>query len=409
MTIILGLLFAGQAAAQAPALTLDRATELFLERNVEIEAARFRVERARAERIAARMRPNPSLTIAMENLSVRGSVQFEDLYELSATYSDTIERGGKRRLRESVAAFTLTAAEQALNDVLRQKTGELQRAFFEALLAQRILDAEMSNRDTLDQIVRLNTDRLEAGAISEGELLKTRLERARADSAVRQAQLGQARAMIQLLEKLEEPDLGVRAVAGSFDTPLLERAEVSLSSLRERAMTTRPDLNAARSERDLAAERIALERARSAPDLMPYAGYKRIGSNHTVMFGLTIPLSTRNRNEGGVARAVGDEKVARGQIEVARNRVAVDVEMAYRAYEGARDQVIVFRDQLVRQATEAETIALAAYEEGATDLLGVLEAQRTRLEVEKEYLDRQCDLRLSLIDLELAVGERIQP
>jgi cobalt-zinc-cadmium efflux system outer membrane protein len=134
-----------------------------------------------------------------------------------------------------------------------------------------------------------------------------------------------------------------------------------------------------------------------------------VGPNNTLTFGVTIPLAVRNRNEGGVARASGDEKVGRGEIEVVRNRVAVDVELAFRTYEASRSQVALFRDRLIGGADEAQTIALAAYEEGATELLSLLEAQRTRLEIQKEYLQKQFEYRASILDLELAIGERIQP
>jgi cobalt-zinc-cadmium efflux system outer membrane protein len=405
-TLYVLLTAAINAAAQAP-LTIERATELFLERNVEIQAARFRVDRARAEQIAARLRPNPVVTVTMENFSVSGDIPFDRIYEVGATYTETIETGGKRKLRQSVAGLTLTVAEAQFSDVLRQKTGELQRSFYEALLAQQIVGVERSNRDTIDQVVRLNTARFENGAIAEGELLKVRLEHVRADSVFRQAELAQARAMIHLLEKLEEPDLDIRALAGSFEAPL--KMDLSLPLLRERAFANRPDLKAARSEIDLAQERVSLERAKGKPDLSPFVGYKRVGPNNTLTFGVTIPLAVRNRNEGGVARASGDEKVGRGEIEVVRNRVAVDVELAFRTYEASRSQVALFRDRLIGGADEAQTIALAAYEEGATELLSLLEAQRTRLEIQKEYLQKQFEYRASILDLELAIGERIQP
>ena len=95
----------------APTLTLSRVVSLYIERNLELQAERYRLERTRADSIAARMRPNPGLSIAAENLKVSGPVPARRLYEVGATYSETIERGGKRKLREQVAAGTISAAE----------------------------------------------------------------------------------------------------------------------------------------------------------------------------------------------------------------------------------------------------------------------------------------------------------
>jgi cobalt-zinc-cadmium efflux system outer membrane protein len=61
----------GQTSA-APPLTLERAVDRFLAHNLAVEAARQRVDVARAERIAAALRPNPTLTLEAEDLKLSG-------------------------------------------------------------------------------------------------------------------------------------------------------------------------------------------------------------------------------------------------------------------------------------------------------------------------------------------------
>ena len=83
--------------------------------------------------------------------------------------------------------------------------------------------------------------------------------------------------------------------------------------------------------------------------------------------------------------------------------------MAYAAFQTAREQVQTFRDELLNEADESRTIALAAYQEGGTPLLPVLDAQRTRSEVRQQYFRILFDYQISVIDLELAVGKDFQP
>src|SRR5438477_7595030 len=92
-------------------LTLDRVVSTYIERNLELQAARYRLERTKADQIAARLRPNPSVSISAENIPISGPVGFNRLYEVGASYSETIELGGKRALRERVADATVSAAE----------------------------------------------------------------------------------------------------------------------------------------------------------------------------------------------------------------------------------------------------------------------------------------------------------
>ena len=72
--VVLLLSFAVCLPAQAP-LTEQRIIEMFLERNVEVQAARHNIQLAKAEQIAARLRPNPTVTVIVENVeSGSGSV-----------------------------------------------------------------------------------------------------------------------------------------------------------------------------------------------------------------------------------------------------------------------------------------------------------------------------------------------
>ncbi|HEX4999020.1 MAG TPA: TolC family protein [Terriglobia bacterium] len=405
LTTILLLAITGSLRGQTP-LSRERAIEMFLERNVEVQAARYQIDRARAEQIAARLRPNPTVTVTLENFALSGPAPFGQLYEVGATYSDIIERGGKRQLRSGVADLALSVAEATFQDVLRQKLAEVKRAFLGALLAHHRVEIAAASSGTVEELLFLNTVRFENGAVAEGDVLKVRLEKVRADSALRQARLEESHAMIALLEKLEEPELGLRPLAGTLEGPPVT---LNLETLRALALNNRPDLRASAAQIELNEKRLNLERARAATDIAPFIGYKRNGPNNTVTFGFTMTLPARNHNEGGIARAAAERSVAEGEREVALNHVVVEVESAFRSYEASSDQVTMFRDQLLLQADDAQKIALAAYEEGATGLLPVLEAQQTRTEIQQEYFQKLFEYQASLLDLELAVGGPIQP
>jgi cobalt-zinc-cadmium efflux system outer membrane protein len=405
--LIFGLAAAVTAYSQVPAppLTLNGVVGLYIEHNLELQAARYRLERTRADQIAARLRPNPGLTITGDNLRVSGPVIAGGLYELGATYSETLELGGKRAARERVADAAVSVAEARFADAIRQGVAEVKRLYFEAVLARRSIEVATENRETFEQLVRLNLARFQEGAIPEADLIKVRLERIKFDSAVRQAELSLRRAMIRLAENLEDPEVTKQNVALEMDLPLIEP---DLESLHEIALRTRPDVQAAEREIEASKERIALEQARSHPDLTPFFGYKRLANDNTLTAGITMPLKIRDRNQAGIARAQADQKAAAALLDVARSHTIAEVDAAFEAFRTAREQVETFRNELLNQADESRSIALAAYEEGATPLLSVLEAQRTRAEVRQQYFKTLFDYQASLSELELAVGKDIR-
>jgi cobalt-zinc-cadmium efflux system outer membrane protein len=408
LSSILTMLFAVSGLAHEPAttLTLQRVIDLYLAKNLELQAARYRVERFEADQIVARLRPNPSVLVTAENLPLSGPTPFGRLYEVGVSYAETFELGAKRNLRAKVAEATVSVAEAQLEDAIRRGIAEVKRLYLDALRSRYDLSVAIENQQTFDQLIQVNLARFQAGRIPEADLIKVRLERVKFDAAVKQAELELRQATIQILNRLGESTFAAEDISGELDTLLMP---FDLMVLREMAIQERADLQIAERELEAAKQRLALEQARAKPDLMPFVGYKRIASDNTVMGGVSIPLKTRDHNQGGIARAMADQRIAEAQLEIVRNRALAEVELAYAAVQTAREQVQTFRNELLNQAEESRSIALAAYQEGATALLPVLEAQRTRAEVRRQYFQTLFNYQVSLVDLELAVGRDLRP
>jgi cobalt-zinc-cadmium efflux system outer membrane protein len=125
--------------------------------------------------------------------------------------------------------------------------------------------------------------------------------------------------------------------------------------------------------------------------------------------GISIPLKVRDRNEAEIARAEVDVKTAQVRLQIVRNHAQAEVQAAYAAFQTSRDLVDTFESGLLAQADESRNITVAAYQEGGTELLPVLDAQKTRTEVRSQYFKTLFDYQASVVALELAVGKDIQP
>jgi len=133
-----------------------------------------------------------------------------------------------------------------------------------------------------------------------------------------------------------------------------------------------------------------------------------VGVDNTVLAGVTVPLPFGNRNQSGIARAEAEHKVAETSLRLARSRSLAEAEAAFRAYETAREQVRAYEAGLLKQADESRDIQFAAYQEGATELITLIEAQRTRTEVRANYYRVIFDYYTSIFQLELATGTDIK-
>jgi len=389
-------------------LTLDAANERFLEKNLQIEAARLQVSRAEAERIAARLRPRPTVNVTAENLRVTGETPFNRLYEVGAVVTQPFELGGQRGARKELAERTISLAEAQLENVIRQRQFEMRRTFYEVLLAQRQLAVETENRTNFAELLRFSEVRLQEGEVSPGEVIKVRLEKVKYDSAVAGARLSMRQTKIRLLELLGETDFSRIEQLETLERFEFVDFRVNLTELKQAALENRPEIEVARAETARAEAAFRLELARRRGEIAPYAGYRRVGVDNTVVVGVSVPLPFGNRNQGQIARAEAERKIAENVLAQTRNRTLAEVETAFLAYETAKELVKVFEMSVIRQADESLNIMLLSYREGATDLVNLLDAQRTRNEVRSNYYRSVSAYYLSLFQLKLVTGTEIR-
>lgn len=390
------------------ALTLERANERFLQRNLDLEAARLEVSAAETLRIAARLRPRPTLNVSAENLRVAGETPFNRLYEIGAVVSQPLLLGGQRQARTEVANRTVSLAEARLLNLMRQRQFDLRRVFYEVLLAQTRLQIEEENRTNFAEVLRFNSVRLAEGDIAEGELVRVRLEKMKYDSALANARLNLNQNKIRLFQLLGETDFSTVEkinVQGKFG---LEDYDVNLAALKQAALENRPEIKIAEAELARAEAVFRLERARGRGEIAPYAGYRRVGVDNTVVVGVTVPLPFGNRNQGEIARADAEQKIAENTLTQTRNRTLAEVETAYLAYETAREQVKAFELGVLTQADQSRDYTQFAYREGLTELVGLFDAQRTRTEIRNTYYQTLLTYYTAVFQLELVTGIEIR-
>jgi cobalt-zinc-cadmium efflux system outer membrane protein len=389
-------------------LSLEMAMDQFLRKNLSVEAARLEVGVAQAERIGARLRPRPGLTISAENLRLSGETPANRLQEYGISVAQPIELGNRRALRMEVAERTVSVSEARLMEVLRRQLFDVKRTYYESVLARVLLDIEQENRDNFEGLVKFNTVRFEEGYIAEGDLLKVRLERTKFDFAVANAELALRRTKIRLLELIGERDFERALRVETSNRLQVPSVDLNLAQLKETALVNRPEVKVAEAQLALAGVSIKLERSEAKGEVTPYVGYKRVGVDNTVLAGVTVPLPIGNRNQSGIARAEAEQKVSETNLNLVRNRTLAEVEAAYRAYETAREQVRAYEAGLLKQADESREIQLGAYQEGATELITLIEAQKTRTEVRANYYRAIFDYYTTIFQLELATGTEIK-
>ena len=411
--LITALCVTGAYAADLPkVLSLDEAIRLAIERNPLIQAARSEIVMSEGDMVTASKRLNPAFTFQSANypyFQSNGGPFFSN-QELTARVDYEIQTRGRRKLRTEAARRAVEAQKSLYEDRVRQLRLEVQRAYYQVVLARSNLKVAKAVLGQTDQVIELNRVRYRQGEISELELTRVEVERLRFVDDVFQSELALKNAKATLLALLNADDLGADFdVIGELPVsdPTKEIGvpwRADLSELRRIAFENRADLRAAIEQERRADTQTRLQRAIRSPNVTVGAGYRRDGPVNSMIFGVTVPLRIFNRNQGGILRADAERRRAASLAAAVRKQIELELQRAWNAVEINRKRVEYIEKQQLRKAEEASTVTMAAYRLGGAPLMDLLDAQRRYRETVRIYNQALYDERISLYELAGVLG-----
>ena len=395
------------ATPTARSITISDAVSIFLQQNLQLLAARYDIDTAEAEKLTARLRPNPQLNISTSDLPLKftGPLIKEQTYDYGV--SQTVELGGKRGKRIAAAAANADLARGVFQTVVWQLTNDLKRKYYTALLAASLLKLAQDNQKTFAETLQHTKELYEAGEIAGLELKRLEVEKLKFDTDEANSQRDYEVAVRDLRVTLggdyQAMDI---AVAGTLD---YQPYDFSPDELRANALAARPDLKAAQLGERAAAASIRLQNAQRIPDLTFGAGVEQVPlgtSTFNVGVGITLPLF--DRNQGERAKALIDRKRAQTQQQLLTNQISGDVDKALVAFELQKRRVELYRAGVLTKVDEIQNLTEFALKAGESSTLDLLDAIRTRRDTLASYYQALFDYQMSLLDLELATATPLQ-
>ncbi len=141
-------------------------------------------------------------------------------------------------------------------------------------------------------------------------------------------------------------------------------------------------------------------------DLRGFIAHNQLEDRTRPEFGVSISLPIWDRKGGAIDEAKAKRLEAEAQMRFVLLEVYTNTVQAFQNWSIARGQVEAFEKGLFQRAAEAKRIAERSYEIGESEILDVVDAERTFLTIEKEYNRSLFDLQLAVAGIERAVGMR---
>ncbi len=410
------------AAVELPQmLTLEEALRLFRQRGLDLLIAEAAVQSAQGDVHIAGAVPNPSVSVGYGRSFAYGGDSDVNTYTIGLSDSAAIvdSLSGKRGLRVRVARAALAAAKMARADAQRQLELQIKGAYAQVALARAALafakEVQLSNTKTLD-ISRLKYPQV----IDEGALARIETQKLESDQQVDLAEQSLRISRINLAFLM-----GVRGKIPEFDVEkdLLKfslpagLAGANEESLLKRAIENRPDLRVIAYQKSRAEAAIALAKRQRFPDIAVSINYSQTGSGAnsisppTLLFGVTAPIPIFYQQQGEIRRAEADYNTQSLLYAKTTAQVVSDVSLAFAQF--ASSKRLVERMEtggLLERAKKARDIVEVQYKAGSdkATLIDLLDAQRTFILINVEYLQDLTAYWTSIYSLETAVGVELR-
>ncbi len=373
-----------RAPGAGATLTLSEARALALRCNPELIAARRAVQASEADIQIAGQRPNPVLSVGVENINPHAGVGAgswrNKTVDSTVRIDQVIETANKAGLRVKTAQAANVAAGRQMQAATVQQIAALEQAFIDAAVSQQRVDVLTQTLALYERTQQANQTRYKAGDLARADVTRLELDALRARADWRDARADHQRDMAELAQRIGVPGT-LQDVALSPQWPSLAEPVLTLG---EQALQARPDVAAAQARLQGAAAARELARAGRVPDVTvgaqaeryPASATNQQGSGNSFGVFVSIPLYVRHSYGGEAQRAEVDYYAALDE----RNRVLLaagnEVGRLRTALDAARDSLRQIDEAVLPAAERVAADAEFAFGKGAIGVLELLDARR---------------------------------
>ncbi len=361
------------------------------------DAAEAEVDAARAARRVAGLRPNPELTVEVENFVGTGAYNGINGADATVSVAIPLELGGKRQARIAVADAAARRAllAQAITQAdIRVQVTEL---YIQAVAADvRVTIAEDQFRIASDT-ARVAGIRVQAGRASPLEQERAEVARLTAEAETEKARRLADAAHASLARRIG------RAIEGPLDIGILGAPRRPVAG-PPRPASAAGTLALAAADADLATADagVALARSQRVPDLTVGPGIRRLEATNDVaaVFSISMPLPLFNNGRASVDQANAERRRADAQRRVTALDVEQQISDAEVEAANAAAAARVASGPALSAAMEAARIARIGYREGKFGQLELLDAERTLTEMRSASIEALASYQLAKARLE---------
>lgn len=391
-----------------PPLGLKELTQLAIQHNKDLKAARFAIAIAEARLIQAGLWSNPTLNLNNNDDRVFNN---EGEYTRSISFNQAFPISGRIAKQKTIAGIDIVRAQAEVFEATRLLSAKVANAYYAVVVAENRMQQLNYLQSINQELVRVIHNRYHAAEISKLDDNSARIEYARIkqEKQLLKSQLISQYALLnQLIGQAPNTPLSIQK------TIKIAKNSPSLEVLTQYALNHRPDRRSlfltgqrAMADRRLAqAERFADWNVGVGvqQDKIVVEGAPSQQADRTLGISLSIPLPLLNRNQGRILETSATGTQAMMSIDALNLTIETEVASNYGQLNALKTSVVQTQGTSLRLGLENVTLAREAYQNGQVSFLNVLQVQRQQNEVQMAYLTTVGQYFQSYVALCTAIG-----
>jgi outer membrane protein, heavy metal efflux system len=394
---------ASEPSAAPSGMSLAEWETLAERNNPTLAQAAARIEAARGECVQAGLYPNPRTGYLASEIGDE-----KQAGQQGAFVGQEFVTNGKLQRNREVAMQAIQQAQCAWAVQRGRVIGDVRRAFYDVLVAQRTMELTDQLLRVGQEGVRAAEGLLKVKEVSRFDVLQSRIEADSAEILAEKARNRYAAAWRSLAVVAGTPDVPPAPLTGELQDGL---SQLTWEAALARVLSESPAMAEARTGVARAEAVISRECAQRVPNIDVQASVQYDNATRDSIAGVQagVPLPLFNRNQGNIRKAQAELSSARGEVQRAELELRQRLAAAFEQYENARCQVEKYAARILPNAQKSMDLVAAAYRQGESNYVTLLTAQRTFFQVNLAYVEAIRDLRTAAVAIESnLLGDSLQ-
>ena len=395
------LTFVNLSLGQTPcvaALTLQAALSRASEHNPHLVALGYTQVAGEALIEQAGQRPIPSLELSADDLLGTGHYKGLGRSQTTLQVSQTLERGGKRDKRITLASHERDVAAADFKVQRAAILASTALAYAHTLAAeQRVVVVGESLKQARELLVSLSS-RVESGTAAPTEMARARIALISAQADFARAEIAVTSARAKLTSTWAGMPAELATLAGELRIPPTlpdESTFIVPLGNNPRIAWQQARISSHRSA-------LAVAKAQATSDVTASGGLRfyQEDSAGALVLGVSMPIPMRNYNQGIIRAARATLSGAEQSLIAVETELRSEILATWQELKSAHATVKTLRQDALPATQDALTLVQRGYAQGEIPLNDVFDAQRAQTSLHRELLDAEWAYASALIRLE---------